>query len=84
MYVVVKQEINYDRVGNETTTYMYYIDGSKNLARDAKNERAVTKKFERDYANEKAKSMPSENGRKSFDRSESSSTKDLLKKILGQ
>ena len=81
---VVKQEINYDRVGNETTTYMYYIDGSKNLARDAKNERAVTKKFERDYANEKAKSMSSENGRKLFERSESSSSKDLLKKILGQ
>ena len=77
---VVKQEVNYDRAGNETTTYMYYKDGSKNLARDAEKERAMTRASENDRKMiERAQRVNNVNKKNN---EESSSPKDFLKKIF--
>ena len=79
---VVKQEVNYDRAGNETTTYMYYKDGSKNLARDAEKERAMTRASENDRKMiERAQRVNNVNKKNN---EESSSPKDFLKKIFGK
>ncbi len=79
---VVKQEVNYDREGNETTTYMYYKDGSKNLARDAEKERAMARASENDRKMiERAQRVNNVNKKNN---EEPSSPKDFLKKILGK
>ena len=79
---VVKQEVNYDRAGNETTTYMYYKDGSKNLARDAEKERAMARASENDRKMiERAQRVNNVNKKNN---EESSSPKDFLKKIFGK
>ena len=79
---VVKQEVNYDRAGNETTTYMYYKDGSKNLARDAEKERAMARASENDRKMiERAQRVNNVNKKNN---EESSSPKNFLKKIFGK
>ena len=79
---VVKQEVNYDREGNETTTYMYYKDGSKNLVRDAEKERAMARASENDRKMiERAQRVNNVNKKNN---EESSSPKDFLKKIFGK
>ena len=79
---VVKQEVNYDREGNETTTYMYYKDGSKNLVRDAEKERAMARASENDRKMiERAQRVNNVNKKNN---EESSSPKNFLKKIFGK
>ena len=79
---VVKQEVNYDRAGNETTTYMYYKDGSKNLVRDAEKERAMARASENDRKMiERAQRVNNVNKKNN---EESSSPKNFLKKIFGK
>ena len=78
----VKIEINYDREENETTKYIYYKDGSKNLARDAEKERAMARASENDRKMiERAQRVNNVNKKNN---EESSSPKDFLKKILGK
>jgi len=79
---VVKQEVNYDRAGNETTTYMYNKDGSKNLARDVEKEKAMARASENDRKMiERAQRVNNVNKKNN---EESSSPKDFLKKIFGK
>jgi hypothetical protein len=79
---VVKQEVNYDREGNETTTYMYNKDGSKNLARDVEKEKAMARASENDRKMiERAQRVNNVNKKNN---EESSSPKDFLKKIFGK